>query len=264
MRDIKKSTRLSALIVGLLASSTGHAADTISTMVPQAKPIESNGWAFSFSPYFWAAGLSGEFGQFNLPAVHLDQSFGDILNDLDFSTMMIGEARHGRYSFFADIQYTKVSSSAATPRGIVVNSVGLSSETFSGLFGAGYSVFRNDRATVDLVGGARVWHAGTEISLRGGLLGNVDATDSATWVDGMTGVRARYAITDEFYLSGWGLIGTGQAKLDWDVAAIVGYQINDTFSAVAGYRALGVDYSADGFTFDAVQQGPILGLVLHF
>jgi hypothetical protein len=35
-------------------------------------------------------------------------------------------------------------------------------------------------------------------------------------------------------------------------------------SAVAGYRALGVDYSHDGFVLDIVQQGPICGVVMHF
>ena len=69
---------------------------------------------------------------------------------------------------------------------------------------------------------------------------------------------------DNVYLSGWGLVGAGQAKRDWDLAAIVGYRINDSLSAVAGYRALGVDYSKNGFVFDAVQQGPILGLVVDF
>lgn len=39
---------------------------------------------------------------------------------------------------------------------------------------------------------------------------------------------------------------------------------NDKFSAVAGYRALGVDYSDDGFVLDIVQQGPIFGVVLRF
>ncbi len=262
---MRKRTRLSALLVGVLVSSGAHAADVMSAIAPEAKPIEQNGWTFSFSPYFWAAGLSGDFGQFNTPSVHLNQSFGDILDDLDFSTMMIGEARYDRYSLFADIQYTKVSSGSGTPRGIVADSVGLTSETFSGLFGAGYGVIQDDRTTVDLVGGARVWHASTEISFKGGFIPDgVSASDSATWVDGMAGVRARYAVTDNVYLNGWGLIGAGQAKLDWDVAAIVGYQINDTFSAVAGYRALGVDYRKDGFVFDAVQQGPIMGLVVHF
>lgn len=253
-------------LVSLLASISAYA-DMPAAAVPEAPkapPIESRGWAFSFSPYVWAAGLSGDFAQFDLPAVELDQSFGDILSDLDFSTMMIAEARYDRFSLFADIQYTKVSSDAATPHGIVVDNVGLRSETFSGLFGVGYAVAQDENATVDLVGGLRVWRASTEIAFKGGMLDGVDASDRATWVDGLVGVRARFGLADNVYLSGWGLVGAGQAKRDWDLAAIIGYRINDSLSAVAGYRALGVDYSKNGFVFDAVQQGPILGLVVDF
>jgi len=65
-------------------------------------------------------------------------------------------------------------------------------------------------------------------------------------------------------LASWGLVGAGGADVDWDVAAVLGYRFNDRFSAVAGYRALGVDYSDDGFLFDVVQQGPILGITMHF
>ncbi|RVD53740.1 MAG: hypothetical protein EOS30_21505 [Mesorhizobium sp.] len=44
----------------------------------------------------------------------------------------------------------------------------------------------------------------------------------------------------------------------------LGYRFNERFSALAGYRALGVNYSNNGFEFDVVQQGPIMGLVMHF
>jgi hypothetical protein len=80
----------------------------------------------------------------------------------------------------------------------------------------------------------------------------------------MAGFRTRYFLTDTIYLSGWGLVGAGQADLDWDVAAGLGYQFTNSLSAVAGYRALGVDYNHDGFAFDMVQQGPILGVVFRF
>lgn len=63
---------------------------------------------------------------------------------------------------------------------------------------------------------------------------------------------------------GWALVGAGQADLDWDLAAGIGYHINETFSATLGYRALGVDYSEDGFLFDVVQQGPIRRLTIRF
>lgn len=68
----------------------------------------------------------------------------------------------------------------------------------------------------------------------------------------------------EIYLTGWGLVGGGGADIDWDVALGIGYEINERISAIAGYRALGVDYSNDGFLFDAVQQGPIVGLAINF
>jgi hypothetical protein len=117
---------------------------------------------------------------------------------------------------------------------------------------------------LDVVAGARVWYVNTDISFSGGLLDGRDFDDNATWVDALAGLRGKYAFTDKVYLTGWGLVGGGGADIDWDVAGGIGYQFNDTVSAVAGYRALGVDYSDDGFVFDVVQQGPILGVVLRF
>jgi hypothetical protein len=81
----------------------------------------------------------------------------------------------------------------------------------------------------------------------------------------MAGLRGHYSINPKVYLTGWGLIGAGAADVDWDVAGALGYRINGRFSALLGYRALGVDYNNnDGFVFDIVQQGPILGLSMHF
>ena len=78
-------------------------------------------------------------------------------------------------------------------------------------------------------------------------------------------MRGNYAFTPRFYFAGWGLIGAGGADVDWDVAAGLGYRFNDTLSATVGYRAMGVDYSNDdGFLFDVVQQGPIMGLTINF
>ena len=222
------------------------------------------GWTFAFAPYFWAAGLSGDVAQFGLPAVEVDSSFSDILDHLDFGAMAIGEARYDRYSIFGDVMYSKISGSAGTPRGVVASSVEVTSETFAGLLGVGYSIIDDNSARLDVVGGARVWSVDTDLSFSGGILDGVSRSDGATWVDAMGGFRGNYAITPEIYLTGWGLIGAGQADLDWDVAAAIGYHFSDTISAVVGYRALGVDYSKDGFVFDVVQQGPILGMVVRF
>lgn len=254
----------SAVLITVMQASSANAADLQHAfIIPDAK-ASSEGWTFAASPYFWGAGISGEIAQFGLPKVHLGSDFEDILKDLDVGFMAIGEARYDRFSVFGDVIYTKVSSEAATPLGIAAGQVDTASETFAGLVGAGYAVFQDGRSNIDVVAGARVWHASTEISFSGGLLGGISGRDSATWVDVMAGFRGRYFLTDSLYLSAWGLIGAGQADLDWDLSAGVGYEFNDSISAVAGYRALGVDYSHDRFVFDVVQQGPILGLVVRF
>ncbi|QLL62186.1 hypothetical protein [Sinorhizobium mexicanum] len=257
--------RTLASIGSCLIAGGAWAADIYSPMTPEVQQTTTDsGWTFSFAPYFWAAGLSGDVAQFALPESHVDASFSDIFDHLDFGAMAIGEARYGPYSIFGDAMYTKISGQDGTPRGILADDVELSSETFAGLLGVGYALFEDSSARIDIVGGLRVWSVESELSFSGGLLDGVSRKDDATWVDGLAGFRGTYSLTPEIYLTGWGLIGAGQADLDWDVAAAIGYRFSDTVSAVAGYRALGVDYSNDGFVFDVVQQGPILGLVARF
>ncbi|WP_436103518.1 hypothetical protein [Pararhizobium sp. LjRoot238] len=259
------AARTLTFIGSLLFTGGVMAGDIYSPMTPPAQQAETEaGWTFAIAPYFWAAGISGDVAQFGLPAVEVDSSFSDILDHLDFGAMAIGEARYDRYSIFGDVMYSKISGSAGTPRGIVASSVEVTSETFAGLLGVGYSIIDDNSARLDVVGGARVWSVDTDLSFSGGILDGVSRNDGATWVDAMAGFRGNYAITPEIYLTGWGLIGAGQADLDWDVAAAIGYRFSDTISAVVGYRALGVDYSKDGFVFDVVQQGPILGMVIRF
>lgn len=241
-----------------------RAADLPTPLPPPMPQMAADDWSFSLSPYFWAAGLSGDVGAFGLPTVHIDPDFGDILDNLDFAFMAIGEARRDRFSVFGDVIYTKLSKSIDTPRGILADSVGVSAETFAGLLGAGYALVQDERGTLDVIGGARVWHVSTGLSFDGQVLDGAAADDDATWVDGMVGLRGRYILGNGFYLTAWGFVGAGGAKLDWDTAAGLGYSFNDRISAVVGYRALGVNYESDGFLFDVVQQGPILGAVIRF
>lgn len=251
--------------VGFLLFGGNALAADVTPLAPEAQQVTTEeGWTFTFAPYFWAAGLSGDLGNFGLPVVHVDTSFSEIFDHLDFGAMAIGEARYGPYSIFTDLMYTKISGSAGTPRGILADKASIDSETFAGLLGVGYSILEDNQGTLDIVGGARVWSVNTTVSLSGGILGGRSRSDGDTWVDALGGFRGNYYFTPNIFLSGWGMVGGGGADIDWDVAAGVGYKFNETFSAVAGYRALGVDYSNNGFVFDVVQQGPILGLAIRF
>jgi hypothetical protein len=249
---------------GLGVASSAQTAD-IAPGIPEAKIVESqSGWTYTVAPYFWAAGLSGDIAQFGLPEVHIDSDFGDIIQNLDFAFMAAGEARYDRFSIFGDIIYTKLGADADTPAGILADSVDVTSKTFAGLLGVGYSVLEDQSGHLDIVGGVRVWSVDTTIGFNGGLLGGLEADNDATWVDALVGIRGNYFFTPEIYLTGWGLVGGGGADVDWDVSLALGYKFTDTISAVAGYRALGVNYDNDGFVFDVVEQGPIIGVSFHF
>ncbi len=247
-----------------LSSTSVAAADLVSASATEPAPIGQGAWTYSITPYFWAAGLSGKVSQFGLPTVDFDTDFSDIFDHLDFAAMVIGEARNGPYSLFGDLIYTNLGGSRDTPLGVVADSADVDASTFAGLVGAGYSILESPSGRLDVVGGVRVWSVETDVSFSGGLIGDATFSDDATWVDGLVGVRGNYAFTPNLYVTGWGMVGAGGADVDWDVLAGVGYRINDTFSATLGYRALGVDYSDDGFLFDVVQQGPIAGLTIRF
>jgi len=263
---LMKTIHLPAIVMLAVLSTTslGDAAD-LTPLAPEAKTVETrSGWEFTVAPYFWAAGISGNVRQFGLPEVKIDADFGDILDNLDFAFMATAEARYDRYSIVGDIIYVKLGADAHTPRGIFADSVGVTSETFAGLLGVGYAVLEDQNGHLDVFGGMKVWSVETDITFNGGLLAGVERDDSATWVDAVVGLRGNYFFTPEIYVTGWGLVGGGGADVDWDVGLGLGYKFNDTISAVAGYRAIGVNYEDDGFVFDVVQQGPIIGVAFHF
>ena len=118
--------------------------------------------------------------------------------------------------------------------------------------------------------GVRVWDVDNEIDLAltagGTPIAAFSGSDGATWADPIVGARARYNIDETWYLTGFAAIGGFGAGSDitWDALGGVGYQYNEWLSFVAGYRALGVDYDQDGFDYDVVQHGPILGTVMKF
>jgi len=257
-----------ALVAGAIASPA-VAADAI-TAAPApitAEDFEPR-WEVTAAIYLWAPSLSGSTRIGRLPTLDIDASFSDLLDNLDFAFMALGEVRKDKWGFFVDVMYTKLSSSGtAGPQGGL--EVGIGNQLTTATFMGEYRVVQDDNTSVDLMAGARVWDVGLDATVTGAAGPfSVDFQQNAsrTWVDPMIGVKARFQGSSPWYISTWGMIGGfgAAADIDWDVFGGVGYQFNDTFSLLAGYRAVGVDYDRDGFLFDIVQQGPIFGGVFRF
>lgn len=260
MTELSKKLTLAAFAL----AASAHIAGAADIPSPPAEP--DSGWSFTFAPYVWAAGMDGNVAQFGLPEVEVDASFSDVLKNFDIGLMGAGEARYGRFGVATDLLWVKLSAEQDTPLGLLADSVKANVETLMFTSVASYSLFLDETANLDVVAGGRLWSVDTKLRLDGGNLDGRSTSDDDTWVDPVVGLKGRANLTPEFYISGWGLIGGFDisSKFMWDVMAGVGYAPNESFSILAGYRGVGVDYRNDGFVYDVVQHGPLLGFVFNF
>jgi hypothetical protein len=254
---ILKSLALAGTMFAGLAAPHALAADL-------APVPETSDWSFTVAAYLWASGLEGESGVFGLPPQDIDLSFGDVLDNLDFALMAAGEARNGALSIGMDFAYAKLGANVGTP--VLADDIDVTAKTLMATGYVGYSLLDSDSARFDMIAGARLWSVNTDFDLNGGALGGSSFDDGATWVDPLVGAKLRADLGSDFYLSAWGMVGGFGVSSDfmWDVMGGVGYEVNETFSVFAGYRAVGVDYSDGSFVYDVVQQGPVLAGVFRF
>jgi hypothetical protein len=256
--------------LAVLSVVPGRAADLPATPTPDfvgETAAMPSGWTFNLAPYAWASGISGKVAAFGAPSVNVDLSFSDALHHLDgIPVMAVGEARNGRFGIFDDILYVKLGANATGPLGFAT--VSLTSSEFAGTAMGEYRIVENSTGSLDAMAGVRVWDVQTGLGFHTAFPGHPGGSfsDGATWVDPMIGAKGRIKVGGRFYLTDWAMIGGfgASSTIDWDVMGGVGYDFNKTFSMVAGYRALGVNYSKGGFVFDVVQQGPFAGMVFHF
>lgn len=254
--------KLTLAAIALVASA--HMAVAADVAVLPAEP--DSGWSFTFAPYVWAAGMDGKVAQFGLPEVEIDASFSDVLKNFDIGLMGVGEARYGRFGVATDLFWVKLTADQDTRFGVLADSVEADVETLMFTAVGSYSLFLDETANLDIVAGGRLWSVDTKFSLNGGNLDGRSATDDETWVDPLVGLKGRANFTPEFYITGWGLVGgfDVSSQFMWDVMGGLGYAPSDSFSIIAGYRGVGVDYRKDGFVYDIVQHGPLLGFVFNF
>src|SRR5262245_33036869 len=106
-----------AMLGSFLFVAAAGAAD-VETAPPEPAPPPQSEWTFTVAPYVWAAGISGNVGLCGLQPVNIEQSFSDIIGDLQFGAMFVTELQNGTWGLFADIIYAKTSSSTDIVRSI--------------------------------------------------------------------------------------------------------------------------------------------------
>ena len=150
----------SAPVMNLAAgtSSTAKATTSWKTAPRAPQAGDSDSWQFQFSPYFWLAGLHGTGGVGNR-TVNVEESFSDVFHVLNFAFMATFEARKDKFISLTDIEYVSISDEKATP-GPLFSTVDAGFKTFIFDQEVGYRLYHNtdNGASVDVLGGVRVWH----------------------------------------------------------------------------------------------------------
>jgi hypothetical protein len=226
----------------------------------------AGGWAFVVTPYIWAAGLEGDIGVIpGLPVAAVDAGFDDIIENAEFAFMLAAEARRGRFAIVTDLTYLSLSIDDATP-GPLFGGASVDSTTFFATTAGMYRVVENERLSLELGAGARIWYVDNELRLSAGALPGRRVQDDETWVDPLIGLRGAVALGRGFKLAGAADIGGFgvSSDLTWQVIGTVDYQFNERFSARVGYRHLEVDYENNGFVWDVRMSGPIIGGTIRF
>jgi hypothetical protein len=255
-------------------ANVASATDPLANASFEERTETQGDWTFSVTPYLWAAGLSGRVGVFGKQPVDLDLSFSDILDGLKFSGMVTGDATNGTWGVFGDLIYLNAAADQTITRDVVgipkTLNAAVDVESLTATLMGEYRVPLEGPMTIDVMAGARIWSVDNDIRVsltRGGpKLSEFSGSDGSTWVDPMVGLKVRLDTDAHVYLAGWGMVGGFGVGSDfaWDVLAGIGYDWNNTLSSTLGYRALGVDYSHDGFVFNIQQRGLFLGTTLRF
>jgi len=211
----------------------------------QAQAKSGDKWSFQIAPYAWLAGQKGTVATLpGLPPADIEVDFyDDIVGNINFAGMLVGEVRKGRYGLFTDIVYTDIETEDPTPLGVFYSSMNSKTKSWMWSIAGLYRLVERQNRFLDIIGGFRYWSVDSELSLRGAAFPNVflekNISNSESWVDPLIGLKGHTALgSSQFFVSGGFALGGFGVGSDfmWDASVNVGYQWTKSFSTTLGYR----------------------------
>lgn len=233
---------------------------------PKADQSSGSDWSFAFSPYVFAAGISGTVGARGR-TLELDADFsGSVWDSLDLGLMGAFEIKKGRIVSVTDFMWIKLSQERDTP-GRFYNTAKLGINLFVLDPEVGYRFVDSEKGSLDVMGGVRIWSVEANLNVTTGVLPGFDVSQRKTWAAPVVGVRGTYNVTQRLFLTGkFDIGGAGiGADLTTQLFGAVGYRITKHIALAGGYRWLQVDYDdEEGFIFDTQMQGLMFGARFSF
>jgi opacity protein-like surface antigen len=246
------------------AAALGVAALTLALSVA---PAQEDQWKFSTAPLFWATSIEGDM-TVRGTTVDVDLPFEDLADVTEFGFATHLELQKGKFGLYANPSYTKLEGDGQAPGGPA---------TFEQDFWLVHGgIFFNlvepqgDRPlTLDLTLGVRYLNVETELTVPLDTL-----TSSTKLLDPTVGLRMKKNLTEKISLNvagdvgGFGISEGDTSDFSWQALALVGYDINEKFTILGGYRGVGIETSegsgVDEKGFDLVMHGLMLGVQVNW
>jgi hypothetical protein len=248
---------------------------TASLVSGQVIADNPGGWEYSVAPlYLWGKAINGaaSIGPLEAP---LDIGFkDDILENLETGFAIHFEAKQGDLTLFAEYNYAKLDPSAEAAVGPVVIGADIKFRDTMAELGFGYAFWNSDTTSWEVLGGIRYMEQELDVRLNLPDVLPIPLPDKISggddWTHGFGGFRVTTQLSQNWSLRARADYG----YRDGDNTAISGlgfldYRFRDWGSFFAGYRYLDTEYSNGrsgnkGYSFDADQQGPIVGVNFYF
>jgi hypothetical protein len=232
-----------------------------------APALAQDEWQSEVAIYGWFTGLTGEVDT-PLGSVAFEQSFSDILDQLDMAFMGAVQVRRGRWSLIGDLVYTDLSQDFRLPPGVPIlqpygqvdTSVRLT--TFSGY--ALYDAVSRPDLRLGLGLGLRAvsMEAGIDLTVGAPSIGFSGEDD---WIDPVVAGRLVWTIDPRWFSTLLVDYGGGDGDTTWQVLGTVGYRLNDRWSVQGGYRHMTIEHDLGGqLPISLELGGPIAGFVYRF
>ena len=268
----KKWNLLALSFLGFALVTTAQAAEsTYST----AYINNDDSWKVEVAPYVWALNMNGTV-QVRRVRAHLDQTFSDILSQLNWAGMVWVEASKDKFGAFANILYASLSDGASdryisakvnTEFGLY--SGGLSYQVYKTCFSAAgcdsnfslapYLGFRTTTNDVKIIVNTP--------------FGSVQNTNNKDWTDPLVGARFNLNMTKSWLAILAADIGGTNASSDYsyNLVAMLGFKPQSILKKTSwylGYRLLDQHYATgtgrDYYNWNMKIFGPIASVSYTF
>ena len=191
------------------------------------------------TPYLWLVNMNGDLSIGPIDQ-EIDQSFGDILSNLDVAAQIYAELGKGKHAFHVDYTYLRLKPDPTEqPSPPFLPDSEVSSKLTNNIFEAAYNYRWNGPEGPALVLGARL----IDMEMRMSPTRLPAVTAGPNWWDYFVGIKTHNTISTKWDFDFYGTIGTGGSDLPWTLQANFGRRYSNNNRLMLGFRAWGLDYS---------------------